>query len=173
MDSIADPAARMEALDAVRAETLRRLDGRTQDQLDWRPPDGAGEAAWSLGEIFMHLATHEYYLGDQLGRFWLEGVQPPDGERSLPAPPFGVPADEIRQLFADTRTRTRNLIETWQATPALAHPPPTGAATVDWAAWLTVYGEHEVSHQRQMDALLARLPGESTLGTPHHSAPPA
>jgi hypothetical protein len=163
MDTAPDPAARLQALDTIRAATLRRLDSRSQAQLDWRPPDGTGEAAWSLGEVFMHLATDEYYLGDQLGRLWLEGVQPPDGERPLPAPPSGVPAADIRQLFTDTRTRTRNLIETWQTTPSLAHNPNAGAG--HWAGWLTAYGEHEVSHQRQMDTLIARMPGDAAPDT--------
>jgi hypothetical protein len=28
---------------------------------DWRPPKGAGEEAWSLGKIFMHLAIDEHH----------------------------------------------------------------------------------------------------------------
>ncbi len=36
--------ALLDNLDHIRAETLKRLDGLTQTQLDWRPPDGE----WSL-----------------------------------------------------------------------------------------------------------------------------
>ena len=159
MDAAADSSAIMQKLDAIRAATLRRLDGLTQAQLDWRPPGGTGEAAWSLGEVFMHLAIDEYYLGDHLGRLWLEGVQPLDGGRSLPPPPYGVAVDEIRQLFADTRTRTRSLIETLQTNPHLPFRAGAGGAGMNGADWLAAYGEHEASHQRQMDTLIAQSPG--------------
>jgi len=161
MDAAADPATLLQELDTRRAETLGRLAGLTQAQLDWRPPTGEGEAAWSLGEVFMHLAIDEYYLGDQLGRFWLEGTPPPEGERALPPPPYGIPAGEIRQLFVDTRTRTRNLIETWQTTPNLARRPDGGAAG-NWTDWLGAYSAHEVFHQRQMDTLIAQLSGRTS-----------
>jgi hypothetical protein len=166
MDAATDSSAIMQQLDAIRAATLRRLDGLTQAQLDWRPPGGTGEAAWSLGEVFMHLAIDEYYLGDHLGRLWLEGVQPPDGARSLPLPPYGVAVAEIRQLFADTRTRTRNLIETWQADSQLPFRAGGDGAGMNGADWLAAYGEHEASHQQQIDTLLAQSPGGADQAAP-------
>jgi hypothetical protein len=155
MDTATDPPTILRELDAIRAATLRRLAELTQEQLDWRPPGGEDDAAWSVGEILMHLAIDEYYLGEQLGRLWLEGVRPLAGVRSLRLPPHGVAADDIRRLFADTRTRTRSLIATGSVNPNLALRP--GGAPTDGAEWLTAFGEHEVSHQRQIDALLARL----------------
>lgn len=46
----------LQEMEKVRAETLRRLEELTEDQLQWQPPAGEGEEAWSLGEVFMHLA---------------------------------------------------------------------------------------------------------------------
>jgi hypothetical protein len=161
MDAAADPEAILQQLDAIRAATLQRLDGLTQEQLDWRPLGAMGDAAWSLGEVFMHLAIDEYYLGEQLGRLWLEGGRAGERPQSLPPPPYGIPADELRGLFADTRTRTRNLIAHWPVHPDLPAPPGSGPARMPGREWLVAYGEHEVSHWRQIDSLLAQWPSAS------------
>src|SRR5690242_4028010 len=87
---MSETQAILERLDAVRAETLGRFAPLTQAQLDWRPPVSAereGELAWSLGEVFMHIAIDENYLRDNIARPLLEGVQPPGGLSFLPPPP--------------------------------------------------------------------------------------
>jgi hypothetical protein len=156
MDAAADPSAILRQLDAIRAATLGRLAGLTQEQLDWRPPGEAGDAAWSLGEVFMHLAIDEYDLGTQLGRLWLEKGQPQEQARALPPPPYGVGRDELQGLFADMRTRTHNLIASWPAHPNLAGQPGSSQARMPGIDWLITYGQHEASHWQQMDALVAQ-----------------
>ena len=114
-----DPLEVLNLLEGVRAETLRRLAGLTQDQLDRRPPASEGEGAWSLGEVFMHLALDEHYLREQIARPLLEGVKPPDTIQYLPPPPpSGARKDAIRFWFDRARAITRRLLEDF---PAEAH----------------------------------------------------
>jgi hypothetical protein len=92
-----DPHTVLRRLEEIRAETLRRLDRLTQEQLDARPPQADGENAWSLGEVFMHLAIDEIYLREMIARPLLEGVKPPDSVTFLPPPPpYGTEQDVIR-----------------------------------------------------------------------------
>ncbi|NIV34701.1 MAG: hypothetical protein GWN58_36160, partial [Anaerolineae bacterium] len=96
--------ARMEE---VRAETLRSLDTLTQEELDWRPPPADGEA-WSLGEVFMHLAIDEIYLRELIALPLLEGVKPPEGVGFYPPPPpYGTEKDVIEFWFERARVQTR------------------------------------------------------------------
>jgi len=45
----------------------------SQEQLNWKPENGKDEDAWSLGEVFMHLAIDEIYLREMNGLEWFEG----------------------------------------------------------------------------------------------------
>ena len=101
-----NPQAVLQQLGEIRAGTLRRLDGLTQKHLDARPPQGDSEHAWSLGEVFMHLAIDEFYLRELIARPLLEGVKPPDGVRFLPPPPpYGTEKDVIQFWFERARAR--------------------------------------------------------------------
>ena len=109
---MSDVLAILGNLDRIRAGTLERLDGLTQAQLDWRPPDGG----WSLGEVFMHLAIDEHYLREQIARPLLEGVKPPEEVSFLPPPPpYGAQKDVIQFWFDRARTMTHRLIAAWPA----------------------------------------------------------
>jgi uncharacterized damage-inducible protein DinB len=70
-------------LDRIRGETLARLAPLTQAQLDELPQQEKGERAWSLGEVFMHLALDEIYLRELIARPLLEGVKPPEEMNAL------------------------------------------------------------------------------------------
>ncbi len=157
-----DPNAILAELDAIRAGTLQRLAGLTQQQLDWLPPaqPESGEAEpWSLGEIFMHLALDEHYLREQIARPLLEGVQPPAGLSYLPPPPpYGAARDVIQFWFQRARLMTRRLIEAWPADANLQLRHEGGLALMNGAEWLEGYGGHEAFHQRQIDALIGQLP---------------
>ncbi|HLF28755.1 MAG TPA: DinB family protein [Anaerolineae bacterium] len=155
-----EPRAILAKLDAIRAETLKRLDGLTQEQLDWRPEiSGSGEEKWSLGEVFMHLASDEHYLREQIARPLLEGIKPPDGVLFLPPPPpYGLSKDVIQFWFARAREMTRRLIEAWPADAHLDLKHPGGLEPMNGAEWLAAYGGHEAFHHRQIDALIARRP---------------
>ncbi len=74
-------------LDRIRAETIRRLEGLSQKQLDTHPPPMEYEEAWSLGEVFMHIAIDEVYLRELIARPLREGTKPPEGITFLPPPP--------------------------------------------------------------------------------------
>lgn len=157
-----EPHAILEKLDRVRAETLKRLDTLTQEQLDWRPPISAersnGEDEWSLGEIFMHLAIDEHYVREHIARPLLEGVKPPEGVTFLPPPPpYGVPKEVIQFWLNRARTMTYRLIET-QLTDAnldLTHSGDLQA--MNGAEWLEAYAAHEALHHRQIDVLITQL----------------
>jgi hypothetical protein len=156
------PAAILAELDAIRAETLKRFKGLTQEQLDWLPavnPADTSEASWSLGEVFMHLALDEHYLREQIARPLLEGVQPPEGVSFLPPPPpYGTPKDVIRFWFQRARLITRRLIENWPVDANLELKHAGGLRSMNGAEWLEGYGGHEAFHHRQIDALIAQLP---------------
>ena len=156
-----DPRAILRELDAIRAETLKRLAGLTQAQLDWRPEPASGEEAWSLGEVFMHLAIDEHYLREQIARPLLEGVKPPDGVLFLPPPPpHGTSKDVIQFWFERARTMTRRMIEAWPADANLELRHVGGLEAMNGAEWLEGYGGHEAFHHRQIDALIAQLADE-------------
>jgi len=153
-----EASAILDKLDAVRAETLKRLDGLNQEQLDWRPEHADGEEAWSLGEVFMHLAIDEHYLREHIARPLLEGVKPPEGVTFLPPPPpYGAPKEVIRFWFERAREMTRRLVECWPASVNLELTHIGGLEPMNGAEWLAAYGGHEAFHHRQIDALVAQL----------------
>ena len=161
-----DPNAILARLDSIRAATLQRLAGLTQDQLDWLPPaqSEAGEAEiWSLGEIFMHLAIDEHYLREQIARPLLEGVQPPAGVSFLPPPPpYAVAKEVIEFWFQRARLMTRRLIGNWPQDANLELQHEGGLRLMNGAEWLDGYGGHEGFHQGQIDTLMAQLPQSVT-----------
>jgi hypothetical protein len=158
------PAAILERLDAIRADTLGRLEGLTQQQLDWHPLGEGGEEAWSLGEIFMHLAIDEHYLREQIARPLLEGVKPPQGVTFLPPPPpYGAQKPVIRFWLERARTMTRRLLEAWPPDADLELKHAGGLEPMNGAEWLEAYGGHEAFHHRQMDALIAQWQNDQVV----------
>jgi DinB family protein len=157
---MSETQAILERLDSVRAETLRRFAPLTQAQLDWRPPGSAGgEAAWSLGEVFMHLAIDENYLRDNIARPLLEGVKPPDGLSFLPPPPaYATPKDVIEFWFARARLLTRRMLETLPSTINRDLKHGGGLDPMNGLEWFFGYAGHEAYHHRQLDALIAAVP---------------
>ena len=152
---------RSRRLETVRAGTLSRLEGLTQEQLDWLPPASPsdnGETSWSLGEVFMHLAIDEHYLREQIVRPLLEGVRPPEGVSFLPPPPpYGTPKEVIHFALERARLMTQRLIAAWPPNANLALQHHGGLAPMNGAEWLMGYGGHEAFHHRQIDALRAQL----------------
>jgi hypothetical protein len=146
-------------LEEVRAETLKRLNGLTQEELDWRPglkhaETGADE--WSLGEVFMHIAIDEHHLRENIARPLVEGVKPPESIEFLPPPPpYGLPKDAIVFWFERTRLLTRRWLENWpaKANLELRHHGSFEEA-MNGPEWLLGYGGHEAFHQRQIDTLI-------------------
>src|SRR5215510_6372413 len=107
-----DPLEILNHMDSIRSETLIRLEPLTQAQLNWKPSAGNGEDGWSLGEVFIHLATDEHYLREQIARPLLEGVKPPDGIHFIPPPPpYGTQKEVIEFWFESARSGTRQLLE--------------------------------------------------------------
>lgn len=95
-----EPIEILQFMESVRAKTLKRFNGLNQPQLDWKPPKGDGEEAWSLGEVFMHLALDEHYLREHIARPLLEGIKPPEGITFLPPPPpYGASSEVIAFWF--------------------------------------------------------------------------
>jgi hypothetical protein len=154
-----DPQAILARLDAIRAETWRRLDTLTQEQLDWRPPPSpSNDGGWSLGEVFMHLAIDEHYLREQIARPLLEGVKPPEAIGFLPPPPpHGMQKEVIRFWFERARLMTHRLLEAWPADADLGLKHAGGLEPMNGAEWLAGYGGHEAFHHRQIDALITQL----------------
>jgi hypothetical protein len=156
-----DPSAILAQLEQIRAGTLERFEPLTQEQLDWRPPvvpGQEGEAGWSLGEIFMHIALDEPYVREYIARPLLEGVQPPEELFFIPPPPPRVtPKAIIRHRLERERAQTRTLLEHWPAGANLTLTHAGGLDPMNGAEWLQGYGGHEAFHHRQIDTLLAQL----------------
>lgn len=155
-----EPWAILDQLEAVRAQTLTRLDALAQEQLDWRPPPtGTDEHPWSLGEIFMHIAIDEHYLREHIARPLLEGLRPPDGITFLPPPPpYGMPRAAIRFWLERARLMTRRLLENWPADANLDLTHHGGfQEAMNGTQWLLAYARHEAFHHRQIDAVLGQL----------------
>lgn len=155
------PLEILDQLDSIRAETLRVFAGLTQEQLDWRPPTRDEQEAWSLGEVFMHLAMDEHYLREQIARPLLEGVKPPDAVHFIPPPPpYGVRKEVIEFWFERARSVTRRLLENFPSDANLELKHEGGLRLMNGLEWLEGYGGHEAFHHRQIQALILQFEGE-------------
>ena len=155
-----NPLDILNQLDQIRIETLKRLEPLTQEQLDWKPPtEGGGEEAWSLGEIFLHLALDEHYLREQIARPLLEGIQPPEGVFFIPPPPsYGMKKDVVQFWFERARTLTRRYLENLPSDINLELKHEGGLQLMNGLEWFEGYGGHEAFHHGQLDAVIAQLP---------------
>ena len=154
---MAEPADVLKGLETIRAETLRRLEGLSQQQLDWRPPlEDDGERGWSLGEVFMHLAIDEVYLRDLIARPLLQGIDPPEDLSFYPPPPpHGLSKQVIGFWFERVRADTRHFIANWPEDASLRLKHAGGLSPMNGVEWLAGYGGHEAYHHQQIDALIA------------------
>jgi hypothetical protein len=151
-----DPQTVLDELEEIRAGTLRRLDSLSQEELDWLPPRATGEEAWSLGEVFMHLAIDEFYLRELIARPLLEGIKPPEDVRFLPPPPpYGTSKDVIQFWFERARLQTRRLFDDWPMDANLDVTHEGGLTEMNGLEWFEGYGGHEALHQQQIDDLVA------------------
>src|SRR5262245_25348022 len=150
------PLEILHQLEQIRAATLERLENLTQAQLDQRPAMKGEEEAWSLGEVFMHIALDEHYLREQIARPLLEGVQPPASILFLPPPPpYGAKKETILFWFERARVMTRRLLESVPPEANLDLKHEGGLAPMNGLEWLEGYGAHEAFHHQQIDALLS------------------
>jgi len=148
-------------LEEIREGTYERLSNLTQSQLDTRPLRSRQEEAWSLGEIFMHIAIDEVYLREMISRPLREGILPPVGITFLPPPPpYGVDKQTIRFWLERARSQTRGYIKDWplQWDSDLRHAG--NLEPMNALEWLLGYAGHEASHHRQIDDLVKRLASE-------------
>jgi hypothetical protein len=153
-----NPQMILRQLEKVRAETLQRLEALTQEQLDWHPPRAQDEGAWSLGEIFMHLAIDEIYLRELIARPLLEGIKPPEGMSFLPPPPpYGTSKEVIQFWFERARLQTRGLFDEWPPDANLELVHKGGLAPMNGLGWFEGYGGHEAFHYAQIDRVISQL----------------
>lgn len=161
-----DPLEILNHLDEVRTETMRRFAGLTQAQLDWKPASGGGEDQWSLGEVFMHLASDEHYLREQIARPLLEGIQPPEGIQFIPlAPPYGAKKDVIQFWFERARKVTRQLLENLPLDANLNLRHSGGLEPMNGLEWFEGYAGHEAFHHKQIDTLIAQSQEHTPVGS--------
>lgn len=142
-------------LDRIRAETIRRLEGLSQKQLDTHPPPMEYEEAWSLGEVFMHIAIDEVYLRELIARPLREGTKPPEEITFLPPPPpHGTSKDVILFWLERARSQTRVFVQDWPQEWHAELRHKGGLELMNALEWLEGYGGHEAFHHRQIDALI-------------------
>lgn len=160
-----DPLEILNQLDSVRTETLKRFENLTQAQLDWKPLQGDGEHQWSLGEVFMHLASDEHYLREQIARPLLEGAQPPEGIHFIPPPPpYGARKEVVLFWFERARKVTRQLLENLPADCNLTLKHSGGLEPMNGLEWLEGYAGHEAFHHKQIDTLIAHVQEHTLAG---------
>ena len=144
-------------LEDVRAGTLHLLEDLTQAQLDARPPQNKDEEAWSLGEVFMHLAIDEIYLRELIARPLLDGIKPPVGVSFFPPPPpHGVPKDVIFFWFDRSHVETRRLLDNLTEDANLDITHEGGFKAMNGLQWIEAYAGHEAYHHQQINDLIAQ-----------------
>jgi hypothetical protein len=149
------PEEALNTLEGVRSLTLDRLRPLSQSQLDARPPATQTEQPWSLGEVFMHIATDEVYLREMISRPLREGTLPPAGITFLPPPPpYGTSKEIILFWLARSRSQTRAYISEWPRVWNAGLRFEGGLRPMNALEWLEGYGGHEAFHHRQIDALI-------------------
>jgi hypothetical protein len=154
-----DTKSVLRKLEEVRAETLLLLEDLTQAQLDARPPQCKDEEAWSLGEVFMHLAIDEVYLRELIARPLLDGIKPPVDVSFLPPPPpYGIPKDVIFFWFDRSRKETRRLLDNLPEDANLDITHEGGFEAMNGLKWLEAYAGHEAFHHQQIKYLIVQLP---------------
>ena len=145
-------------LEEVRADTLHLLENLTQAQLDARPPQNKDEEAWSLGEVFMHLAIDEIYLRELIARPLLDGIKPPFDVSFLPPPPpYGMHKDAIFFWFDRSRVETRRLLDNLTEDANLDITHEGGFEAMNGLQWIEAYAGHEAFHHQQINDLIAQM----------------
>ncbi len=146
-------------LEEVRTDTLRLLEDLNQAELDARPPQNKDEEAWSLGEVFMHLAIDEIYLRELIARPLLDGIKPPvDVSFFPPPPPYGILKDVIFFWFDRSRLETRRLLDNLTEDANLEITHKGGLEAMNGLQWLEAYAGHEAFHHQQIKNLIVQLP---------------
>ncbi len=145
-------------LEEVRADTLHLLEDLTQAQLDARPPQNKDEEAWSLGEVFMHVAIDEIYLRELIARPLLDGIKPPDDVSFFPPPPpYGIHKDVIFFWFDRSSVETRRLLDNLTEDANLDITHEGGFEAMNGLQWIEAYAGHEAFHHQQINDLIAQL----------------
>jgi len=153
------PSEVLAKMETIRSKTMAYLDNLDQRQLDWQPdPENSDEEAWSLGEVFMHLAIDEIYLREMIALPLLEGIKPADGITFLPPPPpYGTPKATIQFWFQRARLRTQRYFANWPQNPNLEMTHEGGLQEMNGLKWFEGYAGHEAFHHQQIETLIDLL----------------
>jgi len=145
-------------LEEVRADTLHLLEDLTQAQLDARPPQSKDEEAWTLGEVFMHLAIDEIYLRELIARPLLDGIKPPDDVSFFPPPPpYGIHKDVIFFWLDRSRVETLRLLDNLKEDANLVITHEGGFEAMNGLQWIEAYAGHEAYHHQQINNLIVQM----------------
>ncbi len=166
-----------DALQAVRAEVLREVEGLSQTQAEWRP----GDKDWSVGEVVHHLTIAEIATGKLTTKLVREAEAagrlapfPADLTQFAPLPPFppgpgeappvvqperGKPIDELLATMKATRERSRQSIERLATVDPRKLVFPHGRlGELDLGQWWTLQADHDRTHLGQIHDI-KRAPG--------------
>jgi hypothetical protein len=168
-----EPAEILAHLDAVRAETLKRLDSMTQDQLDWLPAPADDrypeDEAWSVGEILARLAIGEHFVREHIARPLLEGVSPPPAVSATPPlAPYGAARDVIVFWLERARLVTRRMLQELPTHANLGLQHAGDLHPMNGMEWLGYLAERESDQLGQIDALLRDMRGTQAQGAASH-----
>ncbi|MFN2581258.1 MAG: DinB family protein [Candidatus Dormibacteria bacterium] len=141
---ITDIAAFLKYFDGVNRRAIRDVGSLPPEAQTWRPPAGAGENAWSIGELVSHMAASRLFFGHA---YRAEGWRPD---------PWPEPTATREQWIAALEGSTERMHELLEGTPdawlqrrveAMDTP---GQTLAGWRV-LMMGVEHDVHHRSQID----------------------
>ncbi len=142
---ITDIDAYLRFFDSVCRRTDRDVAALPPAAAAWRPPVGAGEAGWGIGQIVGHIgASRLYFASAYRGEGWVWGdveANPADQATWLPwlERSAARAAALLRETPADWLTRRVGMLDT------------PGGTLAGWRILMMML-EHEVHHRSQIDA---------------------
>jgi hypothetical protein len=143
----------------ARATLLEALDGVAPAQAAWRPPSGAGEAAWSIIEVARHVRAYS--------RNVLAVIEATARGETAPKDPPGTLADldpaaslsDVRRAIVEESVRIATVHQRVPAKPNIERTVPHAFfGPLNCRGWYAFLRVHDGDHTRQIERL-KQMPG--------------
>jgi len=146
----------------ARVALLDALDGVTADQAAWRPPEGEGEAAWSIIEVARHVRAYSHNVLAIIEATARGETVPKDAPGTLAALDPAASLREVRRAIVEESVRIATVHQRVPAHPDLATTVPHAFfGPLNCRAWYAFLHFHDTDHTRQVERLkqMAGFPG--------------
>jgi len=143
---------------AARAALAAELVGVTEEQANWRPPSGEGEAAWSISEVTRHVLTYTANVSTI--------VEATAAGKETAKDPPGALRPEQSETLAELLSELVAASVSFAGLPQRVQSPANLETTVRHAgfgplnsrSWFLFPSVHDGDHTRHIQALKA-MPG--------------